>query len=133
MPPFPSKYIKRRITGNMINRYYLGTPSEYLLYYEYIDDFTNLDECIKKHLLQNRNILENRATVKNEGRPWWKYSRPMHKEYYKYDKIWCSYRAKQNIFALDTTSECIGLTNTVTIFDTNPFFSSTFLEGILGS
>lgn len=133
MPPFPSKYIKRRITGNMINRYYLGTPSEYLLYYEYIDDFTNLDECIKKHLLQNRNILENRATVKNEGRPWWKYSRPMHKEYYKYDKIWCSYRAKQNIFALDTTSECIGLTNTVTIFDTNPFLNIKYILALINS
>lgn len=61
-PNFPEEYIKRRVTGEMINKYYLGEPTQYLLYYEHISDYTLLDESVKKHLEENRNFLENRAT-----------------------------------------------------------------------
>lgn len=79
-----------------------------------------LPPAIQAHLNMHKTKLEERATVKNEGRIWWRYSRPMHKEYYQYHKIWCSYRAKNNTFCLDETSDFIGLTNTTVIFDTDP-------------
>lgn len=132
-PPFPDQYIRRRLSGEMINKYYTGTPTQYLLYYEGVDNFEELDTTVKKHLLNNKEFLENRATVKNEGRAWWKYSRPMHKEYYIYDKIWCSYRATQNRFSLDTNGGYIGFTNTVAIFDTNPEIDIKYVLALVNS
>lgn len=132
-PNFPEEYIKRRVTGEMINKYYLGEPTQYLLYYEHISDYTLLDVSVKKHLEENRNFLENRATVKNEGREWWKYSRPMHKEYYSYNKLWCSYRGTHNAFCFDDTANCIGFTNTVAIFDTNSEIDLKYILALVNS
>lgn len=95
----------------------------------------NYDEAIK--ILYSRAyinpILENRATVKNEGRDWWKYSRPLHYEYYNLDKIWCSYRSKNNCFAYDDTNQFIGFTNTTVIFDTNTNINLKYLLALLNS
>ena len=132
-PDFPQQYIKRRLTGEMVNRYVIGNPSQYLLYYEGVDNFEDLDESIKKHLMANREYLESRATVKNEGRAWWKYSRPMHKEYYDYDKIWCSYRSSHNVYGLDTTKNYIGFTNTTVVFGNNPEVDIKYILALLNS
>lgn len=132
-PNFPEEYLRYRVTGEMINRYFLGAPTEYLLYYEWVTDYRQLDDSVRKHLERNRDFLQNRATVKNEGRDWWKYSRPMHKEYYGYDKIWCSYRGTHNAFAYDTTKHCVGLTNTVAIFDTNPEYDILYILALVNS
>lgn len=132
-PDFPDKYIKKRIAGDMISKYIVGKEKQYLLYYEDVNDFDELDDCVKKHLYENKGFLENRATVKYEGRLWWKYSRPMHKEYYKFDKIWCSYRATNNCFGLDTTREFIGFTNTTVIFASNKDYDIRFILAIVNS
>lgn len=132
-PVFPKEYVRRRITGDMIERYHIGEPSQYLLYYEHISNYNELDLSVRQHLEKNREFLENRATVKNEGRDWWKYSRPMHKEYYGFDKIWCSYRSTKNRFALDTTKNYIGFTNTTVIFDTNPDISILYVLALVNS
>ena len=57
----------------------------------------------------------------------------MHKELYHLNKIWCSYRAKENEFCLDESSDYIGLTNTTVIFDTNPNLSLKYLLCLLNS
>jgi hypothetical protein len=132
-PNFPDKYIKKRIAGDMISKYIIGAEKEYLLYYEDVTQFDELDISIKEHLYANKQFLENRATVKNEGRLWWKYSRPMHKEYYKYDKIWCSYRGTHNCFGLDTTGEFIGFTNTTVIFATNATINIKYILALVNS
>ena len=130
---FPSKYIRRRMCGEIINRYSLMEKEEYILYFEDEDRFEDLPESIKKHLLDNRAVLENRATVRNEGRAWWRYSRPMHREYYHLRKIWCSYRAKRNEFALDDSLDYIGLTNTTVVFDTNKDIDIKYILALLNS
>lgn len=58
---------------------------------------------------------------------------PMHKEFYHLNKIWCSYRAKSNQFALDESTNYIGLTNTTVIFDTNPNYSLKYILALLNS
>ena len=133
LPPFPDEYIKKRMSGEIINRYYISDSFEYLLYFEYVHSFEELDQSVKNHLLNNREVLENRATVKNEGREWWKYSRPLHKEFYHLNKLWCSYRGKNNCFAYDDTKQYIGLTNTTVIFDTNPEINIKYLLALLNS
>ncbi len=130
---FPQEYVKRRMCGEIISRYNLGKKEEYILYFENVKEFEDLPETIREHLINNRKILEERATCKNEGRVWWRYSRPMHKEYYHLDKIWCSYRSKSNEFVLDESTDYIGLTNTTVIFDTNPNIKLKYLLALLNS
>jgi type I restriction-modification system DNA methylase subunit len=130
---FPKEFIKNRVSGENIEKYFLKKEKEYLLYFEEVENFEDLPNSIQNHLSENREFLENRATVKNEGRIWWKYSRPMHKDFYKFDKIWCSYRAKENIFAFDNSNNSIGLTNTTVIFDTNEKLSLKYLIALLNS
>jgi len=130
---FTKKFIKKRMIGENIERYFLKDNPDYLLYFEDIENFKDLPVSIQNHLNNNRKTLKTRATVKNEGRIWWRYSRPMHKEYYHLPKIWCSYRSKENAFILDETNDYIGLTNTTVIFGTNNNYSLKYLLALLNS
>jgi hypothetical protein len=130
---FPKKYIKKRMVGENIERYFLRDNPDYLLYFEDVESFKDIPVSIQNHLNNNRKTLKGRATVKNEGRAWWRYSRPMHKEYYYLPKIWCSYRSKENAFMIDETDSYIGLTNTTVIFGTNDDYSIKYLLALLNS
>lgn len=130
---FPKEFIKKRISGQNIERYKIKGEFDYLLYFEAIANFEDLPKSIQEHLLRNEEILKNRATVKNEGRIWWRYSRPMHKNYYNLNKIWTSYRSKENCFSYDDTKEYIGLTNMTVIFDTNPKFCLKYILSLVNS
>ncbi|GBU29052.1 hypothetical protein R84B8_02615 [Treponema sp. R8-4-B8] len=130
---FPKKFIKKRMIGENIERYFLKNNPDYLLFFEDIENFKDLPVSIQNHLNENRKMLKERATVKNEGRAWWRYSRPMHKEYYHLPKIWCSYRSKENSFFLDETNDYIGLTNTTVIFGTSKDYSLKYLLALLNS
>lgn len=130
---FNAKFIKKRVSGDAIEKYTIKPTNEYILYYENILKYEQLEKSIQLHLQNSAEKLKKRATVKNEGRPWWRYSRPMHKEFYQYSKIWCSYRAKENVFSLDESSEMIGLTNTTVIFGNNPDVNIKYALALLNS
>ena len=130
---FPKKYIKKRMVGENISRYFLEDKPDFLLYFEDILDIQELPDSVQKYLKENKKVLSARATVKNEGHIWWRYSRAMHKEYYHLPKIWCSYRSKNNAFILDETDEYIGLTNTTVIFGTNTEYSLKYILALLNS
>lgn len=132
-PPFSEDYIRPRLNGERIKRYCISPITEYLLYYEFIERFDDLDEELRSYLEINKPVLEDRATVKNEGRDWWRYSRPLFKEYYEYDKIWSSYRATHNSFAFDDTKKYIGLTDTTVIFGTNEQIDLKYALALLNS
>ena len=119
-------------SGN-IKKYHIKHDKNYLLYVEDVKKFNDLPDLIKGYLKENRQVLRNRATVKNEGRTWWRYSRPMHKELYPLPKIFCNYRNKTNEFALDKHNEFIGLTNTTVIFDTYDDLDISYLLCLLNS
>jgi len=132
---FDSQFIRKRANSEIIRPYLLNEEKEYLLYFEDVDQFNDLPIEIQNYLneSENKEILENRATVRNEGRIWWKYSRPLHKSKYNSNKILCPYRATYNRFALDESSEFIGLTDTTVIFDTNSEISLKYLLALLNS
>lgn len=130
---FPEQFVKPRINGEIINKYFIKTPIMYVIYYENISNFDDLPESLKEYLRNNRETLEKRATVKNENRPWWRYSRPVHKDFYNLDKIWCSYRSKENAFAYDDTGQFIGLTDTTVIFATNENYNLKYVLALLNS
>ncbi|WP_228707218.1 Eco57I restriction-modification methylase domain-containing protein [Moraxella equi] len=130
---FPKEFIRKQMIGENINPYRLNSSENYLLYSENVDNFDDLPKSIQEHLISNQDILKNRATVKNEGRIWYRYARPMHKDCYHLNKIWCSYRSSKNAFVLDESSDYIGLTNTTVIFDTNADIDLKYLLSILNS
>ena len=135
---FPKKYVKKRLDGENISRYSLTDRPDYLLYVESADAFENLPVSIQKHLENHKTALSNRAAIKrisdeNKERLWWRYTFPLHKEFYHLPKIWCSYRGKDNAFVLDETGDYVGLTNTTVIFDTNPDILFKYVLALLNS
>jgi type I restriction-modification system DNA methylase subunit len=129
----PERFIKKRITGKNIGRYYINDKTDFILYFEFINDFNELPDEIQKYLNENKGILKNRATVKNENRVWWRYSRPMHKEYYDLPKLYSSRRSKENIFTLDDGFNYLGFSNMTVIFQTNNNFSIKYILTLLNS
>jgi hypothetical protein len=130
---FPKKFIRKRVTGKNIEQYDILPLEEYILYFEDVDVFEDLPLSIQEHLIINREFLENRATVRNEGRIWWKYSRPMHKEYNSYKKLYCSRRAFNNLFAIDLDVKYLAFSNMTVIFDTNETLNLKYLLALLNS
>jgi adenine-specific DNA-methyltransferase len=134
-PPrqFPKKFIKRRITGKDIDRYFISDDGEYVLYFEDVENFKGLPVSIQNHLNENRKMLKGRATVKNEGRIWWRYSRPMHKENYHLPKLYCSRRSFRNTFCYDDGFDCLGFSNMTVIFGTNDKLSLKYILALINS
>jgi type I restriction-modification system DNA methylase subunit len=131
---FNEKFIKKRMIGENIGRYKYTPKDNYILYIEDIDDFETFPASIQNHLLTNRNFLENRADKKRRSTSkWWNYTFAMHKDFYKLNKIWCSYRGNSNAFFLDESSDYIGLTNTTVIFENNPNVSIKYILALLNS
>jgi hypothetical protein len=130
---FPAKYIKERVSGKNIERYLIKPAKEYILYFEDIEKFNDLPISIQEHLNENKKILRERATVKNEGHIWWRYSRPMHKEYYHLPKLYCSRRAFRNTFCYDEGFEYLGFSNMTAVFDTNTTYSLKYILALLNS
>ena len=131
---FPKEYIKRRMCGEIISRYNLSPKEEYILYFEDVENFDDLPDALKEYLEKNKVVLSERAQIKrSKTSAWWKYTFPMHKEFYHLNKIWCSYRSKSNEFILDESADYIGLTNTTVIFDTNPNLSLKYLLALINS
>lgn len=131
---FPQKFIKKRISGENINRYNINPESDFILYFEDIDNFEDLPPSIQQHLFKHREKLENRADKKRrKTSKWWNYTFPIHKEYYDYDKLYCSRRSKNNIFCYETGFEYLGFSNMTIIFDTNKEYSLKYILSLLNS
>lgn len=130
---FPPEFIKLRVTGKNSGKYYIDDNTDYLLYFEFVDNFKDLPNEIKEYLKLNRSILSKRATVKNEGRAWWKYSRPMHKEYYNLPKLFCSRRNSINEFSYDEGFKYLSFSNMTVIFDTNEDYNLKYILALLNS
>jgi len=130
---FPEKYVKYRMSGEIINRYHISKPIEYVLYFEKLKAFEELPNVIQQYLNRHKECLCDRATVRNEGHSWWRYSRPLHKDYYHLNKLWCSYRNKNNCFSYDNTGKFIGFTNTTVVFDTSDTIDLRYVLALLNS
>lgn len=133
---FPDKYLKKRMSGEIIKQYIHGEAEEYLLYLEDEVSLELLPSDVKEYILDKKNTekLKNRAEIKrNSNRDWWKYTFPMHKDYYNLPKIWTSYRARDNTFCLDETDDFIGLTNTTAIFGNKKNINLKYALALLNS
>ena len=116
-----------------MERYIIYPESVYVLYFKNVAYFKDLPESIQFHLNKYKKPLSQRATVMNEGREWWRYSRPMHKEYYHLHKLYCSRRAFNSTFSYDTGFNYLRFSNMTVIFETNPEYNLKYILALLNS
>lgn len=129
----PKGMYYKRATNSDIQRYFMRDREEYLLYVENAPAFEKLPKGIQKHLQENADKLKNRAAHRRGNCEWWKYTWPLHKEYYDRPRILCPYLAAENRFALDTNREFLSLTDTTVAFENKQPESLLYLLGLLNS
>lgn len=131
----PDSFIRKRVTGSSVKRYTIQEDKLKPILFFGEENLDELPKEVQHHLLLNKERLEARADKRRRPTSnWWTYTFPLHRELYPdYDKIWTSYRAKQNTFALDQSRDLVGLTNTTVIFGTNPDVQLRYVLGLLNS
>jgi adenine-specific DNA-methyltransferase len=130
----PAKFFKNRVTGKNIERYIIKPDSDFILYFEDIDNFKDLPVSIQNHLSNNKKLLSNRADKKRRKTSlWWNYTFAMHKEYYHLPKLFCSRRVFRNTFCYDDGFNYLGFSNMTVIFETNPAYSLKYILALLNS
>ncbi len=107
--------IRKNIKNQDITPYNLGFRGLYLIYPEEIESLDDYPYT-KVYLEEHRDTLEKRAAFQRGDCEWWRFTWPLHQERYNAPKIITPYIAPENRFALDTTTEFIGLTDTTVIF-----------------
>ncbi len=109
-------YLKKRAVNSDIQKNFIIDRSEYLIYIEDLLSFKDVPLCIANYLKSHEIELKKRAAYQRGNCEWWKFTWPLHKEWYSKPKIICPYLAGTNRFALDSSNKFIGLTDTIVIF-----------------
>jgi hypothetical protein len=122
-----------RASNSDIQRYHIRNRGECLLYLENIHHFHELPSGVQAHLQAHQSVLKNRAAFKRGNCLWWRYTWPLHKEWYDGAKILCPYLATTNRFALDTERKYIGLTDTTILVSNGQPENLLYLLGLLNS
>ncbi|MCI0645538.1 MAG: N-6 DNA methylase [Chloroflexi bacterium] len=124
--------IRKIIKNQDITRYNLAFRGLYLIYPEEIE---NLDDYprVKAYLEEHRQTLEERAAFKRGDCEWWRFTWPLHKEKYNLSKIVTPFISPANRFALDTSTDYVGLTDTYVIFPTDKSPDLRYLLALLNS
>jgi TaqI-like C-terminal specificity domain len=112
----PLKMLKKRATNSDILRYQIVDRGEFLIYVEDLQDFSECPPAVVRYLEGHRSELKQRAAYRRGDCLWWKFTWPLHKEWYAQPKILCPFLAERNRFALDTDNEFLGLTDTTVLF-----------------
>ena len=122
-----------RARNSHIEKYSINNSDEYLIYVENYESFQKLPSGVQEYLQNKRADLKKRAAYQRGNCEWWKYTWPLHKEYYSRTKILCPYMAKENRFAIDADNRFLGLTDTTVLFDNGQSESLYYILGLLNS
>jgi len=122
-----------RARNSNIEKYSIKESDEYLIFIENYEAFKDLSSSLQEYLKNNSKNLKERAAYQRGNCEWWKYTWPLHKEYYSRKKILCPYMAKENRFAIDEDDKYLGLTDTTVLFDNGQPESLYYIIGLLNS
>jgi hypothetical protein len=129
----PESLFRHRAANSDIQRFNIRNRDEVLLYVEDVDSFEKLPTGAKNHLTSCSPKLKARAAFKRGNCDWWRYTWPLHKDYYKRSRLVCPFLATENRFALVDDDRFIGLTDTTVLFDDEQPESLKFILGLLNS
>jgi hypothetical protein len=128
-----SKLFRFRASNSDIQRYDVRERGEVLLWAEDCPAFDRLPADLRKHLESCAEKLKARAAYVRGNCDWWRFTWPLHREYYSRPRIISPFLAKVNRFALVEDGAFIGLTDTIVLFDDGQPESLKYLLGLLNS
>jgi adenine-specific DNA-methyltransferase len=123
----------KRASNSDIQRYFIRDRGEFILFLQDENVFEKLPSGVKKHLLMYSVELKNRAAYQRGNCEWWKFTWPLHEEYYNRKRILCPYLASYNRFALVENSEFLSLTDTTVLFENGQPENILYILGLLNS
>jgi hypothetical protein len=122
-----------RARNSNIEKFSIKESDEYLLFIENYETFKELPNTLQDYLKSYSKNLKDRAAYQRGNCEWWKFTWPLHKEFYSRKKILCPYMAKENRFAIDEEDKYLGLTDTTVLFDNGQPESLYYIIGLLNS
>ena len=122
-----------RAANSDIRRYDIRDRGEVLIFVEDVDKFSQLPSALGVYFQKNAQALKGRAAFKRGDCEWWKYTWPLHREYYSRQRLISPFLASENRFALVDDGRFIGLTDTTVLFDNGQPESLKYLMGLLNS
>jgi hypothetical protein len=128
----PNMFYKRASTSD-IQRYFIRDRGEYVVYPQSATSFGQLPTELQRHLSVHGPELKSRAAYKRGDCEWWKFTWPLHEEYYDRVRIICPYLATSNRFAQDSKKEFLSLTDTTVLFENKQGEDLRYLLGVLNS
>lgn len=129
----PEKLFRFRVANSDIQRYEIRDRGEVLLWVEECSSFDKLPTSLRQHLESCSDKLKNRAAYKRGNCDWWRFTWPLHQEYYSRSRLISPFLATKNRFALVEDGKFIGLTDTIVLFDNKQPESLKFLLALLNS
>jgi hypothetical protein len=129
----PRKLRFKRASNSDIQRYAVRDRGEYVLFLEDVRSFSELPAGLQNYLKVNSAKLKERAAFRRGNCEWWKFTWPLHKDWYGGRKILCPYLATTNRFAPDLSGEFLSLTDTTVLFDAGQPEDLLYFVGLLNS
>lgn len=129
----PKSLYRYRAANSDIQRFEVRNREELLLYFEDVSSFEKLPIGVRNHLASCTAKLKARAAFKRGNCDWWRFTWPLHKDYYNRSRLVCPFLATENRFALVDDGQFIGLTDTTVLFDNGQPESLKFILGLLNS
>lgn len=137
----PSRLEELRAAGLLYTRarnsdilpYELHDSGVHMLYLEDVDRFSHLPADVQAHLKKHRADLEQRAAFIRGNCDWWRFTWPLHKDYFKKARVFCPYRATENRFAVDDAAYFLGITDTTVLYGNNQPEDLRYITAVLNS
>jgi hypothetical protein len=122
-----------RARNSDIHAFHLDRSGVNMLFLEDVKSFGALPKDIQEHLTAHREKLLARAAFIRGNCEWWRFSWPLHREYFGRARILCPYRARTNRFALDGDRHFLGITDTTVLYENGQPEDIRYLLGLLNS
>lgn len=122
-----------RARNSDIHPFYIAHSGVQMLYVEDAKGFDKLPQDVRAHLAAEEDKLKARAAFIRGNCEWWRFTWPLHRDYFGRPRIFVPYRASSNRFALDEGKAFLGITDTTVLYDNGQPEDLRYILGILNT
>jgi hypothetical protein len=122
-----------RARNSDIQPYSIAHSGVQMLYVEKVRSFDKLPTDVQAQLSSEQTTLMARAAYIRGNCDWWRYTWPLHREYFDRPRILCPYRASRNRFALDENKDFWASTDTTVLYDNGQVEDIRYVLGLLNT
>lgn len=120
-----------RARNSDIQAFRIARSGIHMLYVEDVPSFEKLPPDVRDHLAAEQTKLKGRAAFIRGNCDWWRYTWPLHRDYFGRARIFVPYRAQSNRFALDESRSFLGITDTTVLYDNGQPEDLRYVLGLL--